>query len=305
MANQVYETTHEGLLGVMSPKAATHVLKKALGSQGFSAKSITGSEMQVVLMGPVYQELTSIMPKEGVERTLKQIIKILKKQAKDARSVSEETPENSIAAILPATPEISETLQDMKASQDTEEPSNDPLPVIGANVLLFDEEASADSATAQNRPEDIDFEETGFASTEPSPENASSSTVEALLTQAIASVPQPAPLHARVYTQAELGNFLMRFAQVENIKIVALVQSNGVIQHSRGSGFDLAAISRIGSMGLKLLSRGRHIHSFYLSHQKGQLFLFPLADHTLIVVGNNEVNVGEVFTTLSTLEEHL
>ena len=109
----------------------------------------------------------------------------------------------------------------------------------------------------------------------------------------------------RVYNEQQLSDFLMGFAKVENIKIVAIVQTNGVIKQSRGSGFDLAAISRIGSMGLKLLSRGRRIHSFYLSNQKGQLFLFPLADHTLIVVGNSEVNVGEVFSTLSTLEESI
>ena len=93
MANQIYDVTHEGLSTVISAKAATHVLRKAIESQGHDSKSITGSEMRDVLMGPVYQELTTIMPKDGVERTLKQIIKNLKKQVKAARASKEKSEE--------------------------------------------------------------------------------------------------------------------------------------------------------------------------------------------------------------------
>ena len=91
MANQIYDVTHEGLSTVISAKAATHVLRKAIEAQGHNYKSITGSEMRDVLMGPVYQELTTILPKDGVERTLKQIIKNLKKQVKAARAAKENT----------------------------------------------------------------------------------------------------------------------------------------------------------------------------------------------------------------------
>jgi hypothetical protein len=95
---------------------------------------------------------------------------------------------------------------------------------------------------------------------------------------------------------------LVKFAQLENVKVVAAVRPNGEISMARGTGFDLDALSRIGSLGLKLLSRGRSIRSYYLSNNRYQLFMFPLFSHTLIVVGSSEVNVGEVFSTLSHLE---
>jgi hypothetical protein len=273
MANQIYEITHEGLSAVISGKAATQVLRKALESQGHDAKSVTGSEMRDVLMGPVHKELTGILPKDGVERTLKEIIKALKKQAKEAKAARE------------AAEEVSEETSSQPAlhgasSDHGSIPTPNEEVSVAAHALLFEDIPSDQPALAQVK-----------------------SKVEAIQTQvAVKTVMPPTaqilPLQPRSYSQEELSGYLMRFAQVENIKLVAIVQSNGVIKQSRGSGFDLAAISRIGSMGLKLLSRGRHIHSFYLSHQKGQLFLFPLADHTLIVVGNSDVNVGEVFSTL-------
>ncbi len=336
MANQVYEVTHDGLSAVISAKAATHVLRKAIEAQGHDSKSITGSEMRDVLMGPVYQELTSIMPKDGVERTLKQIIKTLKKQVKAARAakaseIEEHQDEPSEEPALQAQNEHLEST--LIASPVSEESPHAP-----ASALLFDEDdatfnegmsnavlesssenlgseslGSEDLNTENLNTENLDLENSPFhtqiapslSSEVLEPVRLQALTPHPIIPQAVQPLLVPVIKEAKVYSEQDLTGFLMRFAQVENIKIVAIVQNNGVIKESRGSGFDLAAISRIGSMGLKLLSRSRRIHSFYLSHQKGQLFLFPLADHTLIIVGNSDVNIGEVFSTMSTLEESI
>jgi hypothetical protein len=386
MVNQVYELTHSGLSAVMSAKAATHILRKAIDSEGHDSESISGSEMRDVLMGPVYKELKGILPKDGVERTLKQIVKTLKKQAKAAKeAVDSEDNEASLSEAInsdsvnsdrvnfePVDSEpinfepvdfdpvnfepvqehlqVSTQSEEMPVHDALDNPASLPvaeldLPSVQADVLLLGEDELAqsdvletsildslnletvtfDSSEISSSLETSDSPETSFLESVPlqavtpgvimpkaiAPQTNAPQTnaPQANMPQAVqntadtaAQTPRPA---SRIYNQQELNVFLMRFAQVEHIKIVALVQNNGVIKESRGSGFDLAAISRIGSMGLKLLSRHRTIHSFYLSHKKGQLFLFPLADHTLIVVGNSEVNVGEVFSTLSILEESL
>jgi hypothetical protein len=294
MANQVYEVTHEGLSAVISAKAATKVLRKAIESQGFDAKSITGSEMRNVLMGPVLKELTGILPKDGVERTLKGIIKTLKKQAKEVKEAAQ--AENIADQVVPEAPGINQV------------ETNDEEVPVSANVLLIEEAETSSEHEISNLAESIQegpFPTNADVESSHSSDSSVVAGARGITSESLAMLETPPPQTPRTYSQEDLNQFLMRFAQVEHIKIVAIVQSNGTILHSRGSGFDLAAISRLGSMGLKLLSRGRTIHSFYLSHQKGQLFLFPLADHTLIVVGNSEVNVGEIFSTLSTLEESI
>ena len=355
MANQVYEVTHSGLAAVMSAKAATLILRKAIESEGHDSSRISGSEMRDVLMGSIYQELKGILPKDGVERTLKQIIKTLKKQAKAAKealaeeeSLSEATdseapdletlnaeaihsdpvysaPTDSAPAdsdpvhehIIFATQEVFTSIDSSLNSLATDtNPHEADLPLIQSNVLLLDEDLEQNDDLEPSTFDSLNFDNSlnfepvpvALPVVEPVPIQAvipMAFIPRVIVPQAVGPVPQKERPVSRTYSQQELEQFMMHFAQVEHIKIVALVQNNGVIKESRGSGFDLAAISRIGSMGLKLLSRQRTIHSFYLSHQKGQLFLFPLADHTLIVVGNSEVNVGEVFSTLSILEESL
>jgi hypothetical protein len=145
-------------------------------------------------------------------------------------------------------------------------------------------------------------EDAARASHESTPMATSEPAIQAVTSVAasISKHPQQQPLEPET-----LARMLVKFAQLEHVKVVAAMRPNGDISMARGTGFDLDALSRIGSLGLKLLSRGRTIRSYYLSNSRYQLFMFPLASHTLIVVGSSEVNVGEVFNTLSHLEEEV
>ena len=98
---------------------------------------------------------------------------------------------------------------------------------------------------------------------------------------------------------------MLRFAGLEEVKLVAAFGPKGEPSHARGGGFDLDALARFGLMTLTLLRRSGRVRAYYLAHSLHQLFLLPLGGSTLIVVGTPELNVGSVFGALSTLEEEL
>lgn len=309
-ANEVYLLTHDGLSQMVSSRVATRFLDKALDAKGYSADSVRSEEMREILQGPILRELRQILPKDGVERSIKQISRNLKKQAE---KVAE-------AALSVASASASDGFR-----------SSSTLPMVSGDVLLTDDddelaspehvlnfaEATDDLGVIQHSSP---LEDKGAFDT---------SEVEAALAHVLDAAPeentpvvvptvnevkQPeAPAASPVKTnrlQAELSpevlaKMLVHFAQLENVKLVAAVRPNGEVSMARGSGLDVDALSRLGSLGIKLLSRGRTIRSYYLSNSRYQLFLFPLASHTLIVVGSSEVNVGEVFNTRSQLESHL
>lgn len=104
---------------------------------------------------------------------------------------------------------------------------------------------------------------------------------------------------------ARLEAAALRFAQLEQVRLVAVLSRRGEVRFSRGGGLELEALSRIASLGWTLLGRQGQLRAVYLAQPAGQLFLFPLDDALLAVVGHPEINVGLVFATLSTLKEDL
>lgn len=304
MANEVYLLTHSELSQMVSSRVATRFLDKALDAKGYSAESVTSEEMREILQGPILRELRQILPKDGVERSIKQISRNLRKQA-------EKVAEAALAV----------------ASASANDGFRSSVPVVSGDVLLMDDEDELPS------PEQVlNFEEAtddlGVIQHSPLEDKGAfdTSEVEAALANVLDAAPEPsAPVipvtvnevkqpetqpvktnHLQTeHSPEELAKILVHFAQLENVKLVAAVRPNGEVSMARGSGLDVDALSRLGSLGIKLLSRGRRVRSYYLSNSRYQLFLFPLPSHTLIVVGSSEVNVGEVFNTLAELESRL
>jgi hypothetical protein len=337
MANEVYLLTHDGLSQVVSARAATRFLDKALESRGFSPDSVTSEDMREILQGPILRELRQILPKDGVERSLKQISRNLRKHA-------EKVAEQMLAV---ANAPVMSTL------------SSGNLPSVSGDVLITGED-EAEPFTPEGTPADSQqdyhqvvhynaaeadlgivshsvpleseaFEGSSFdvpafdtQSFEAPTFDTSAGLLGALpsyppvnnANQQVSTVQQVKPESVKAkpaaseYDPEMLAAMLVKFAQLDNVKVVAAVKPSGDISMSRGSGFDVDALSRLGSLGIKLLSRGRTIRSYYLSQSRYQLFLFPLytnttLSQTLIVVGSSDVNVGDVFSVRSQLQEDL
>lgn len=106
-------------------------------------------------------------------------------------------------------------------------------------------------------------------------------------------------------TEAQAGDIVLRFAQLEHIRLVAAIRTDGTVVSSRGDGASLEDLARFGMLGLKLLGKVGNLQSFYLLHSLGQLFIFPSKVATLFIVGDTSLNVGAVLSTLTSLKEEL
>jgi hypothetical protein len=373
MANEVYLLTHDGLSQVVSARAATRFLDKALESKGLSPDSVTTENMREILQGPILRELRQILPKDGVERSIKQISRNLRKQAeKVAEQMLAANASAPVAVSSSNLPSVSGDVlitgedeveaftsegvsaeqaytarQDDTTSQDYNQVLNydaaeADLGIVSHSVPLgpeafenssFDVPAfdtqSFETPTFDTSaglagvlpayPADsrlVASQATESASVSTASQVKADSTAQPVTSQSMTAQPDVKVQAVKVqaaqseYDPEVLAAMLVKFAQLDNVKVVAAVKPTGDISMSRGSGFDVDALSRLGSLGIKLLSRGRTIRSYYLSQSRYQLFLFPLytntsLSQTLIVVGSSDVNVGDVFSVRSQLQEDL
>ena len=103
---------------------------------------------------------------------------------------------------------------------------------------------------------------------------------------------------------ATRDDLVLAFAQLEHVEMVAVFEG-GCVTSVRGDGFEVEALSRLGSLGLKLLGRSGELRTFYVAHSRGQLFLFPFGEVALMLIGSGELNLGLVFATLHKFKEEL
>jgi hypothetical protein len=316
MANEVYLLTHDGLSQMVSSRVATRFLDRALDAKGYSADSVSSEEMRDILQGPILRELRQILPKDGVERSIKQISRNLKKQAEKVAEAALAVANASASDGFKSSSHLPMVSGNVLLTNDDDEltspeqvlnfaEATDDLGVIQHSSPLEDKQAFDTSEVEAALATVLDTTVLDAAPEENTPAVSPNVNKEVEQPETPAANPvKPNPLKAE-HSPEDLAKMLVKFAQLENVKLVAAVRPNGEVSMARGSGLDVDALSRLGSLGLKLLSRGRTIRSYYLSNSRYQLFLFPLASHTLIVVGSSEVNVGEVFNTRSQLESQL
>jgi hypothetical protein len=70
LANSVYLQTQQGLAAMVSDRAASRVLDAVLRGSRIDRNSVTAEQMSSLLLGPVLQELVSILPRQGLELNL-------------------------------------------------------------------------------------------------------------------------------------------------------------------------------------------------------------------------------------------
>ena len=318
MANDVYTQTYDGLATLVSARAAQRVLDRALEAAGQSADTVSGRHMKKLLLGPVCRELETTLPRNGLRRTLKKL-----------------------AADLTA--DLTAEAGDARSRTEVKKPALAPDNSPKLNPVEADEEAPASTffrapdavhkerqGEHQNRNWDKQDDEPEEAFAPSAPETGHETASVAAYSSPSTSLPaaqlpvptQPAPARAPAASRpaskpaagrktfpplagAQLEAVVLRFAGLEEVKLVASFGPRGEVTCSRGGGFDLDALARYGLMTLTLLRRSGHVRSYYLAHTLYQLFLLPLGGSTLVVIGTPDLNVGSVFGTLSHLEEEL
>ena len=297
MANDVYTQTQDGLATLVSARAAQRVLDRALHKAGHTADSVSGGLMKRLLLGPVCRELEVTLPRDGLRRTLKKLAADLTRL-----EVAEARPDDP--------PSVERVAKFKGAGEGALEALEDDAPAPGGVPITFEQEQSEieawdDAPETSVPPPAVGAEHVRvpFAVYETPAEPSRAS--QPLPTPAPAPSVAPRRKTFPPLSDAQLEATVLRFAGLEEVKLVAAFGPGGEVVCSRGGGFDLAALARFGLMTLTLLRRNAHVRAYYLAHSLHQLFLLPLGGSTLLVIGTPDLNVGAVFGTLSVLEEEL
>lgn len=95
MANEIYRTTHAGLAGLVSPRAATRLLDQALARAGLDPDRLGAGEAQRLLRGRLRRDLEAILPSSGLRRELARV------DRRVMRLAPQEAPHEAAAAVTP------------------------------------------------------------------------------------------------------------------------------------------------------------------------------------------------------------
>jgi hypothetical protein len=103
LANSVYLHTHQGLAAMVSDRAASRMLDAALRDSGSDQSLVTAEQMSALLLGPVLEELVSILPRQGLELNLETLAASLLIGSMDLEEDSV-IPRNPTLQLTPAVP---------------------------------------------------------------------------------------------------------------------------------------------------------------------------------------------------------
>ena len=321
MANDVYAQALEGLQRFVSAKVAQRSLERALSAKGETPEVVSAEVMSRILLGPILSEFEAILPRAGLKRQLRSQAASLRKNF--SQTVRLPQPEGAVEDLA-TRPEDSSARNAVAYEKEGREGAGG----ITKELASFVYQTNALSGV----PESLDLIAADTSPPHDKPQIAQQSAahsvqaISAVLpkTEVLAKVPSesvkgaPSPAVVpinkypagapqsplqRPLSQTQLEDAVLRLAQLEQVKFVAALRSNGAVVAQRGGGIDVSTLAELGLVGLKLLRRSGQLRAYYLAHTRGQLFLLPLAGDTLALVGTPELNVGAVFRTFTALKE--
>ncbi len=326
MANEVYTRALAGVQNLVSAKAANRALANALKAKGETPDTVDAEVMSRILLGPILSEFETILPREGLKKQLRNLAASLRKNfPKAAPEVPQEVEAQDAVTAEEVVVFAEDSHEDYAEEREEDalglEARTDPGFVYQTNALsevpesldlIFSVSSTGERRTPQapeavRKPEPIQTSAVIEVPTEPFElpteflEHAFESEPEPATPTS--TVPTPTAPASAPLSQAQLEAAVLRFAQLEQVRFVAALRAGGEVAARRGSGIDVDALAQLGLVGLKLLRRSGPLRTYYLAHTQGQLFLLPLGEDTLTLVGTPELNVGAVFNTLASLKE--
>jgi predicted regulator of Ras-like GTPase activity (Roadblock/LC7/MglB family) len=292
--NEVFLRTRTGLSAFVSSRAAGRILEGALKGSGHSPDSVDPKQMTSTLLGPVLRELEAVLPRAGLRRNLEKLARSIRSPEANAGVESVEQPGAAEDAEPqePAGTGPAGTLSDRTAA------------TAGA------EEAPADAAWAPSArvgpPADMGASRgaDGASADASAPRTGPQTRAPAAAPGAPGSIgadnSEKAPVR-RALSAVELERHVQRFAQIEHVRLVAVIRQDGSLAASLGDGPDLAHLARISRLALTLLAKGGTVRQVHLGHSEGQLFLFPFGSDLMVVFGGVDLNLGTVTTAFTAL----
>jgi len=324
VANAIYTTTRDELAGLVSRQVASGMLSRAVASVGSDPTTVDASTMSRLLRGRVRRELERTLPRAGVRRRLADL---------DARL----TREHGASAAPAPTPSVP-TAPAKGPPAPVDRPS-DAAPMDGALAAPADPRPSplGRAATVWTRePADTGtFDERRRAfpvagdvvATRPAVEPAAPTQSRAVTTPAAptpattlpaSSMPAPdgpptAPHRAVRPAPHPPATDLATDRHRPDRLIERITDDDAVRQwiwrpahgppEGRGAGPDPAHVA--GTLGSLTTVLGRHgtVRSLHVHHGQGHVMMGVDRGSTLVIAGDEDLNLGAVYASFRALEE--
>lgn len=283
MANQVYTTTRDGLCALVSPRVAEGVLTRSLEGTGASPDSVDVSTMSRLLRGRVRRELERTLPRRGLRRSL--------------QALDQEIHALDAGPAAPAAPAGRSASEGSDAAPARPGAMGSPPPSQNVDWVLEPADIEPDEVRRRVFPVASDVDARGDppdptptmpGSDRPTPHPAEPDGRAAVVAPPPRTQP-PASLLARLADRDDVQQWVW-FAP-------------GRTPDGRGRGPEP---SRVAS-AVKPISRvlGRHgaLRSLHVQHGSGHVLVSFDGNATLLVAGDDTMNLGAIHATFRALEE--
>lgn len=123
-------------------------------------------------------------------------------------------------------------------------------------------------------------------------------------TQAITQTRTQTRLATLDLDDAAVEHIALSFARLDDVVGVSVVR-RGRVRFHRGEGIEADVAATLVPAAANAFRQRGPWRSYTLEHDRGHLFIVPVGDDHLVVVGRTDFNLGAVLTALATLEEEL
>lgn len=299
MQNDVYRITRHELTELVSPRAAERMLDDALRASGQSPETIGAAAMRKLLLGPVRRQLATVLPKQGLTRSLKRIAADVAKVAKTG-SAPTQAPSfangaggaRAEAARGAAEAHLIDASGGMSALDAAVKRSSVYLPDL-PSLRLTPAPAARLTGTAGVAAAGV--------APDAAPTAAKAGAALSAATAPAASHPSP-PAPAAVLDAAAMDAAVRIFGALETVRQVVIVRGTRVALE-RGEAVDARRLPTLVRSTRLLLARGGNLRVLSLEHPQGVLFVFPMGADAIVVVTRPNVNIGAVLAARAAFEE--
>jgi len=341
VANAIYTTTRDELAGLVSRQVASGMLSRAVASVGSDPTTVDASTMSRLLRGRVRRELERTLPRAGVRRRLADLDARLAREHGVARSGSGRNrprrPDPAAAPDVGGTPAAStpsgpgtpaavapapvgrptEGLAPDGAGTVSADSRRAMLPVPPATVWTHE---PADTGTFDERRRafpiagDVVATRPSTAPTPPTPPTTVRTPSVPTAARAPSSAPRPAVRSAARPSLARPSATPHAAARPRPDRLIERMTDDDAVRQwiwspahgppeGRGAGPDPGRVATVLGSLTTVLSRHGAVRSLHVRHGQGHVMMGVDRGSTLVIAGDEDLNLGAVYASFRALEE--
>ena len=338
MANAIYTTTRDELAGLVSRQVASGMLSRAVASVGSDPTTVDAPTMSRLLRGRVRRELERTLPRAGVRRRLADLDARLAREHGVAGSGPGRNrprrPDPAAAPDVGGTPAASTpsgpgasapSASAAVASAPVGRPS-EGVPQDGARAVLPVPPATvwthepADTGTFDERRRafpiagDAVATRPSTAPTVPTPPTTVRTPSVPTAARAPSSAPRPAVRSAARPSLARPSATPHAAARPRPDRLIERMTDDDAVRQwiwspahgppeGRGAGPDPGRVAAVLGSLTTVLGRHGAVRSLHVRHGQGHVMMGVDRGSTLVIAGDEDLNLGAVYASFRALEE--